>query len=530
MNTPNRGLSRRAFIRQSACASLGISALVNSITQLKLLGSAVASTDVSTSDYKALICIFLAGGNDSANMIFPIGDPATDEVRADYEAARRDVAQPKLGDEGFPLEGTILSLPNGEGGSQQTKAFDKHYAGQVPAMGVNPRAPELAEMFNDGDLAFVCNVGSLVEPIISRDAYIQKEVARPKQLFSHSNQQKQWQTSIADEAMQTGWGGRIADLLHSSGSSDKVSMLVSMAGINSFEIAGGNSNLSQYVMSTNGAEPYSGYGSSASPYSNAYANGVDASSGYLQTDTGRRLAAFEGVMNNVQANLMDEEYYKRVRSSRNYQASVEAALIAASATGVDFDEKFANANSSLGRQLKMVAKLIAGRQQIGNARQIFFCRVGGYDNHSGLLENHGNVMAELSSSIAALRDTLKDPAVDCFDSVTTFTSSDFSRTLNPNASSGTDHAWAGHCIVMGGAVNGGDLYGHFPSLKLGDQEGSIDSHSSRGLLIPDVSVDQYSAVIASWFGVESTEMETAFPYLYRFDDPFTVNEMNLKFL
>lgn len=513
--------SRRDFLRQSACASLGVTGLVNALAHMRLLTSACAAGDAG-SDYKAIVCLFLSGGNDAYNMLVPRGDPASDEARADYEAARGILALDRA---------TLhpLNIPTGAPDTPTT-AFQKHYGNNFPELGVHPNAQGLATLFDAGDLAFVCNCGTLAYPIPDRDAYINQTVPLPQQLFSHSDQQTQWQSSIADKPFSSGWGGRTADLLNASyNPTSKVSMSISLAGINSFQVgtAGG---VSQYIVSPSGTVSLSGYGEN---YSNAYNVAGDPLSGYKNTGTGRRLKAFEDIMKLTHENLLESEYNKIVERARDTEGIIGAALTAAAAAGVDFDTHFTSAQTSLGDQLKMVAKLIAGCAPLGNNRQVFFVQVGGYDTHQSMLTDHSNLMGELSNALLAFRNTLQDPGMDSYNNVVTFTASDFARTLTPNGvttADGSDHAWGSHAIVMGGPVNGRNLYGHYPPLKTGNASGSIDSHSSRGRLIPDTSVDQYSSVLANWFGVDSNSLDAIFPNLSRFDDPATIASTNLGFL
>jgi len=235
-------------------------------------------------------------------------------------------------------------------------------------------------------------------------------------------------------------------------------------------------------------------------------------------------------MNLTHENLLEDQYNHIIRGARATEGVIGAALTAAAAGGVNFDAHFAGAQTKLGDQLKMIAKLIAGRTALGNSRQIFFCQIGGHDTHASMLTAHSNLMAELSGALLAFRNALKDPALDAFADVTTFTMSDFNRTLQANgndATAGSDHAWGGHHLVMGGSVNGGDIYGHFPPLLTG---AGLDSHSSRGRFIPETSVDQYAAVLTKWMGAGSNEIEAIFPNLPRFDDPFSVASANLGFL
>jgi len=514
--------SRRDFLRQSACASLGVTGLVNALAQMRLITASMAAGDTG-GDYKAIVCLFLAGGNDANNMLVPMGDPTSEESRADYEAARGVLA----------LDRTTLHALNIPTAAPDTptKAFEKHYGTSFQSLGVHPGAQPLADMFNTGDLAFISNVGTLAYPVPTREDYINKTVSLPEQLFSHSNQQTQWQSSIADKPFTSGWGGRVAELLNASyNSGSSVSMSISLAGINSFQVgtAGG---VSQYVVNPSGTVSLEGYGSN---YSNAYNTAGDPSSGYKDSNTARRLKAYEDIMKLTHENLLEDQYNKIVQRARETEGAVGLGITAAATTGVDFDTHFTNAQTKLGDQLKMVSKLIAGCTPLGNNRQIFFVEVGGYDTHQSMLSDHSDLMDELSQALLAFRNTLKDPLLNSFEDVVTFTASDFARTLTPNgqsaATDGSDHAWGSHAIVMGGPVKGGDIYGHYPPLKTGSTPGSIDSHSTRGRLIPGTSVDQYSAVLANWFGADSNSIEAIFPNLPRFDDPLTSSTANMQFI
>lgn len=518
--------TRREFVRQSACAALGVTGLVNTLAQLRLISAAMAQS--GPSGHKALVCLFLNGGNDSNNLLVPSGDPATDSLRADYQTGRGILALDRAT---LPA----LSVP------PTTNCFDAYHGGVVHPMGVHPDAAKLATLFNAGELAFVSNVGTLAYPIPTRDDYLNGLVPVPPQLFSHSDQQVQWQSSIPDKPFTSGWGGRAADLLHGSYNApgSKVSMSISLAGINSFQI-GTTGEVQQYVVGTGGATSLAGYGTG-----NTYSNAVDLATStfenpvYRNTDEGKRLKAFESIVKLAHEHLLENEYNQIVIRSRLAEGTIGAALTEAAGSGVDFDGIFntefdvagGGTVTSLGQQMRMIARLIAGRNSLGNSRQIFFCQVGGYDTHQTMLASHSDLMSELSNALKAFRECLV--ALGVFGDVVTFSVSDFNRTLTPNgldANAGSDHAWGGNAIVMGGAVHGGDIYGHFPSLKTGSQPGSIDAHTNRGRWIPSVSVDQYSAVLAKWLGAGTSEIEAIFPNLPRFDDPFTSSTPNLAFL
>lgn len=508
--------TRRDFLRRSASAGLGMG-FMNALFQTRLMAQASALS-VGT-DYKALVCLFLNGGNDSNNMIIPLG---VNELRTDYEAGRGIV---KIGsgatttDTGHPIKFAT------------NKAFTRHYPGiTAPAdlatspIGFHPDAPELAELFNTQKLALVCNVGSLAYPFANRAEYLLDILPRPRYLGSHSDQQTQWQTSIADRSSSSGWGGRLAEMINAANVDSQVSMAISLAGVNPFQV-GTSGLVQQYVLKPEGVTPLTGFAQGSDPYGAAFSNG-----NYLTTPEGQRLKAFEQIMNHDHANLHEQEYNTIIRRARLAEGSVGSALIASNNQGVNFDQVFLNAQTTIGDQLKSIARLIAARDELGNKRQIFFCQVGGFDQHSSLLGPHSTSMRELSRAMKAFHDTLSGLGV--LQKVTTFTASDFNRTFIPNGGGGTDHGWGGHAMVMGGAVTGGDIYGHFPKLKLGATAGSIDSSpSNRGLWIPDVSVDQYASRLARWLGADSNSMQVLFPNLSRFDDPFAVNSpANLNFL
>jgi uncharacterized protein (DUF1501 family) len=452
-----------------------------------------------------------------------MGDPATDGLRADYEAGRTVLALPRA---------TLapLNVP------ATTQAFNRYHGGTQSPLGVHPNGQAIAQMFNDQELAFVSNVGTLSYPVASRAEYMSGSIPLPIQLFSHSDQQTQWQSSVSDKPFTSGWGGRAADLLHSSynASTSKVSMSISLAGINSFQV-GTSGQITQYVVNTSGTVPISGFNSVADTTDgNPYDLAVDAAGAYKTTDQGKRLKAFEDIMRLTHGNLHEEEYNRVVARARATEGTVGAAITAAGATGVNFDGIFtaAGATTSLASQLKMISKLIAGRGVLGNNRQVFFCQVGGFDTHQTLLTSHGNLVTEMNNCLKAFRDTLV--ALGVFDDVVTFTASDFNRTFTANSAdpvkAGSDHGWGSHAMVMGGAVNGGDIYGHFPSLKTGGVAGSIDAGSSRGRWIPGTSVDQYASVLTRWMGAGTNELDAIFPNLDRFDDPTSVSSANLSFL
>jgi uncharacterized protein (DUF1501 family) len=483
--TDRTEINRRQFMRKSACASLGATGMVSTLAHLSLLNSALANQAALVGDYKALVCIFLFGGMDSNNMLVPkTGHPA----RADYDNARG-----------------ILAIPNGTLATINPDNTTDPY-------GLHPDLSPMADLFNAGELAFVANTGSLAYPVASREDFINETVPLPPQLFSHSDQQVQWQSSIPDKPFQSGWGGRIADIINGSYNDlSQVSMCISLGGLNEFQVSQ-SGGIVQYAATTSGAISLSGYGTN-------YQNALNADGSYKTGTTGQRLKAYEDIMRHTHDHLFEEGYNKVVRRARESEATVNGALVEAAASGVDFDAMFMNADTKLGDQLKMVSRLIAGRNCLGNRRQIFFCSQGGFDTHSDQNGDLSNLYLELGTGVKAFSDTLSALGVN--DRVLTCTHSDFTRTLTPNgedfSSSGSDHAWGGHQIVMGGPVNGKNIYGTFPSLAVGADN---DTDRNRGRWIPSTSVDQYGAVCARWMDVESSALELIFPNLGRFNDPF----------
>jgi uncharacterized protein (DUF1501 family) len=474
-------ITRRDFIRRAACAAVGTAAMTSAIRDLRFMNAAVAQSNVS--DYKALVCIFLQGGNDSNNMIVPT-------VTSEYDSYAS-------------IRTPILALPQG---SLQT--LDGYTDPDGHTFGLHPACPELKTLFNENKLALLFNAGTLLYPM-TRAQYQGGILKKPPQLFSHADQVTQWQTSIPDQPPVTGWGGRCADLLNAANSNNSISLSVSLAGANTFEI--GNI-VSQYAVSTSGAIA-------------------------LQGVSGARLAALTNILGlpypNMQANA-----YAGVAAHSISTGSLLNNAITNTAPANYWSNPFPQTiivpnggtvnNSSLSAQLKMVARLIeAGYRAAGSPtngfgmkRQIFFCQVGGYDLHSGqtsysnntpdnvIIGPHANLFAELSQSMLAFQRAMEQ--LNLGNQVTAFTASDFGRTF-PSNGQGSDHGWGSHHMILGGAVNGRQTYGKFPTLTVNGPD-----DTSTGRWIPTTAIDQYFATLAKWFGVDSSNMGTVFPNLGRF--------------
>lgn len=510
--------TRRKFIRQAACAALGTAALTNTIRDLRFINAAMAQTPPI--DYKALVCIFLSGGNDSNNLFIPT-DPGE---YASYASIRTPV----------------LAIPNSDGGPATALALNALNS-DGHTYGFHPACRELQGMFNGtplpvngttnaGKLAALFNTGTLVYPL-TKAQYNSGSVARPPQLFSHSDQVTEWQTSIPDRPPTTGWGGRCADLLDTlnprNGNSAVLSLAISLAGANTFEVGG---VVQQYSVGTGGVVSLNGF----NPASTA------------------RQAAFNSILaiDEQQSNMLLQNYALALDHSLATGSMLSSSLanspllasyfnVAANFPSIAVPNGGPTFSSGLMSQLKMIAKIIdagyrnAAQGGLGMKRQIFFCQVGGYDTHTGQTNNAGsgnptpaqvilgsqaNLLAELSQSMNAFQSAMHKIGVQYGDTdfekrVTSFTNSDFGRTFPSNAL-GSDHGWGSHHLVMGGAVDGQKTFGRWPALAVGGPD-----DTSTGRWIPTTSVDQFAATLAKWFGVSPSQMSTVFPNLNRFAVP-----------
>ncbi|MBK7997748.1 MAG: DUF1501 domain-containing protein [Verrucomicrobia bacterium] len=474
-------ITRRGFIRQAACAALGTGALSAAIGDLRFINSAVAQSAIS--DYKALVCIFLSGGNDSNNLIIP----TIPSEHADYSAIRSDVLA-------IPISGAAnVALP------LSPLSSDGH------DYGLHPACPELATLFDESKLAVLFNTGTLVYPL-TRAEYRSGVLEKPPQLFSHSDQVTQWQTSIPDRPPLTGWGGRCADLLAAVQPSAPISLAVTVAGANTFEV--GNI-VSQYSVTTSGAINLSSVsGSRLQSLTNILALPYPNLQVQAYADVGEHAIQTGGLLNAAISST----------SAANYWSTPFPTTVTSPTGGNPF-------SSNLARQLQMIARLIeAGSRSAGNGgfgmkRQIFFCQVGGYDTHSGQTPgannptagSHANLLAELSQGMYAFQRAMEQLGLS--NNVTSFTASDFGRTFPCNGD-GSDHGWGSHHLIMGGAVNGRRTYGRFPTLAVNGPD-----DTSTGRWIPTTAIDQYFATLATWFGVDNGNLSTVFPNLGRFSSP-----------
>lgn len=470
---------RRRFICETLHAALGAS-VFSALGSMQLVHAAANGTAAySFSDYKALVCIFLYGGNDSFNTIVPL-----DNVHyAQYKTVRPSLAL---------AQNQILNLnaPSSGAGSP----------GDGGQYGLHASMPELAALFNQtsSPVAIIANVGSLVGPVSQMQVQNGSGIL-PPQLFSHADQLAYWQSSPPSNAPATGWGGRLCDVLASVNPAS-LPMLTSLTSEDAF-VRGVNQN--SYIMDADSA------GSLQLPYDPQGA-GMQAAFMALQAD-------------GVQGKVLERHYAQTMRHSLATASIINAALIAQGAP--DFSTYFPNAgNGNLATQLQTVVKLIWAANNgsagyTGQKRQVFFVSAGGFDTHSGQLDAQPQLLASLSKSLAGFHGALHSVNLD--QQATAFTASDFGRTLSTNGN-GTDHGWGSHQFVVGGAVSGGKFYGDdmagtgaaaMPSLALSD---SNPNDAGYGQIIPTTSIDQYSATLASWFGLNASDVALLFPNLANF--------------
>jgi uncharacterized protein (DUF1501 family) len=456
-------ITRREFLLQTgSCVgyALGAAAFVAGVQRFSLINAFAQGLD-----YRALVCVFLAGGNDGNNLVVPIDTTGYDAYASVRTASGLAIARDSL----LPI------TP----------------AGGAGAFGLHPSLAPLQTLWNEKKMSIACNVGPLVQPI-DRQQY-QSGAPRPYQLFSHSDQIAQWQTAIADRVGQSGWGGRTADRFaaHASG----FPMITALSGgiftrgqtTTALSVAAAPTALNQVLV-------LSGFGTAADEL--ARRSSMDV---LRELDRGQALIA---------------------SASQTTQKALDIGQI------LDAEVSLSTTfpNTTLGNQLLQIAKLIKFNSmspELGLNRQIFFCQLGGFDTHQGQVNSQSNLLTQVANAIGAFYNATVELGLD--QRVTTFTLSDFGRTLQPAGSGqntvGTDHAWGNHHFIVGGAVRGGDFYGVagpngslFPELRLG---GPSDT-DTRGRWIPTVSVEQYAATLASWYGVSGPDLPLVFPNIGRF--------------
>lgn len=443
--------SRREFIRDA----------VRSITAVGAAGAlgkfgAINALAAGSSNYQALVCVFLSGGNDGHNTVIPITTAQQNYSQYSKNRGGLALAQPSL-----------LPVANG-----------------ADTYGLHPSLPELQGLYNQGKAAVLANVGMLVEPITRAQYQTNNSMIIPSALFSHSDQSSQWQTAIPAGTGSTGWGGRISDAMQAQNTG---AIFPSVSAIGSC----GLFCTGQQTFPATVPPPY-GSGATGMQTLQGLTAAASRATGMQQ------LLTFSNGVQLVQAD-------NGVLTRGNNYANTLTGLL----TQNNISTPFPSGNP-LAAQLLTVANVMSVRSQLGLTRQIFFCLLDGFDSHSQQLETQGPLLQQLSQALLAFYTATQELGID--QNVTTFTASEFGRTLTPSGSDGSDHAWGNHHFIIGSGVQGGKFYGNFPLLA----PGSSDDANTRGVLIPTTGVDQYGSTLAQWFGVAAGSLPQIFPNIGNF--------------
>ncbi len=463
MSKRYKPFSRRSFLTQfgKGCATIGATTLLSSITNLGLVSAAAAANSSkiigTNNNYKALVCILLAGGNDSFNMLVPRGAGEY----AEYANVRNNLAIP---------QGSLLPInplnPDG-----------KDY-------GLHPSLPKVQTLFENGDLAFVANIGALVEPTTVAGFKAGTNEA-PLGLFSHPDQQKHWQTSVPQDRNALGWGGRLADILQSNNANQDISMNISLNGSNIFQ-RGANVEAYSIQNSANGSIPINN--------SNQF---------HFYEELKRQ--TLDDLLDVSYQNVLEKAYKNTVVGSKNNSIAFSSAIAASQPLATSF------AGDGFSQDMRMVAKTIAARDILDVSNQTFFVYLNGFDTHDNITSVHSELMTVLDNGLKSFNDAMIELGVK--DDVVTFTASDFGRKLTSNGN-GTDHAWGGNVMVMGGPVVGKKIYGTYPDLYL---DNPLDI--GYGRLVPTTSCDEYFAELALWFGASTGDLDQILPNINNFWTP-----------
>lgn len=502
---------RREFLMKS-CGALSMAAIATQMRHFGMMSTVAAQTiekDLSPaipSDYRALVCIFLAGGNDGNNTVIP-NFTTTQAVSNynDYAAARNPqglaLSSTAPPNPPAPLTGTQIIVP---------RMGNLEYA-LHPALGVQPAGTNIVnngihELWGLGKMAIVCNVGTLVQPT-TRTTYLNNSVPKPFQLFSHSDQVSQYQGGRSDTQSFTGWGGRISDIRTAPDNpSALIPMVTSIAGAQLF--TSGQSTLPLAIAD-----------------SNTLLNAVLNPAGYGTAPTGSTLARLNA-FNALRTQDLSSNYVAAASHVTDLAMQANAALQSLVTVNTTFP------NTSIGRQLKQVALLIKKRTDLSVNRQVFYVQLGGFDTHTNQVTNQNNLFIQLSQAMRAFYDEMV--AQNLSDKVTQFTMADFSRTLNPAGTGagvvGSDHAWGNHLFVVGSGITGSNFYGlngangtPFPQLAFNTADDSDNGTGARGRWVPATSVEQYTATLAKWFGVPAASMASVFPKIANFTNSGGIN-------
>ncbi|MCC6752594.1 MAG: DUF1501 domain-containing protein [Saprospiraceae bacterium] len=455
--------TRRQFLGQASCAALGSTSLVNALLHLKGI-NALASGNLSYDpSYRALVCLMLSGGNDSFNMLVPMSN----KEYSDYQKSRGNLAIPKT---------ELLQISNN---NTPGRTF-----------GLHPSMPRCQSLFQNDKLTFVSNVGTLLEPT-EKDPFYTGTANLPLGLLSHSDQSQQWQSSLADRRSTIGWGGRLADLVHDTNSVGEISMNISLAGTNVFQT--GNETVEFVIDPERGSLGIEGYG----------ANGM-----YDYFNRARGIA-LDSLIDHHYSDAFQQTYIDVIRKSRDGHRLFSSALEQAPPLQTAFSDNY------ISKSFEMVARIISAHETLGFRRQIFFIDFQGWDHHDEVLQSQTEMLGVADDALWEFYQAMTELGLT--DQVTTFTMSEFGRSLTSNGN-GSDHAWGGNALVMGGAVIGKRIFGQYPLLA---PNGALNVYD--GVIIPTTSADQYFAEFALWMGAAKSDLSYLFPNLERFYDPQSSN-------
>ncbi len=507
--------SRREFIKKSGCA-LGMTALATQMQHFGLVDAMAQSIDpMALTGYKALVLCYFDGGNDGNNMVVPIHDVPVGTTGISnyttYTNARgtQGLALPRTG------AGSLLPINVPGMGTDYVYGLHPAFGALTRNIGANIINNGIHELYQQGKMAIVPNVGTLVRPT-TKAQMGQSSHPKPYQLYSHSDQTNQNQNAYANRPIFTGWGGRIADAMR--------------AGVDPANIGG----LIPMVTSISGAQIFTAAQASP-PLAIGQANTVTiplptplptpnlrtilSPAGFGNTGGTQRRTSLNQILG--EEVLSNANFVKESAKVLDTAMRADAAFATANEVAVEFP------NTSLGQQLRQVARLIQMRSSLTMNRQIFFVRIGGFDTHTDQLGAHNNLFTQFSQAARSFYDAMG--ALGVQNDVTMFTLSDFGRTFNPAGSGsgvGSDHAWGNHCMVIGGSVLGGNFYGlptsngtPYPNLAFNGTDDADGGTGARGRWIPSTSVEQYAATLARWYGLpqDSATLQTVFPNINNFN-------------
>ena len=460
-------ISRRHFISQANCAAVGTASLLSSLLSLRLTAGAASASNFT--DYKALVCLFLNGGNDSFNMLIPRQQNAYNE----YSQVRGGVGGSGLAIPRSDLHQITSSLQNTPAGAGYSQ------------FGIHPDLPYLKTLYDQGDLAFISNVGSLIEPT-SLVQYNDGSKPLPEGLFSHPDHQVHWQTLVPQVrgSSPKGWGGRMAEVMSHANQQSNIAMNISLSGANVLQ--SGNTTV-PYMTDPAGVVELNDYGQDPT----------------LQL-------AVDDILGKHYQSIYSKTLAEANRNSIDASVAFKTALDSLS---TPFDPSALSGQTQTYKRLSMVSKIMEARTALSMNRQIFFIERGGWDHHNELLAPQSNLFIELNEAIEIFWTAIQSMGLQ--NNVVLYTASDFGRTLTSNGS-GSDHAWGGNHFIISGSANGGEIYGEYPDLALNNSSTDL----GRGRILPTTSVDTYMATLANWYGVPHSEMSTVIP---------NVNNFNLDF-